>query len=147
MYLPWWSALSSTASKFFTQMALVLLTNFKIILALVSTNLLTSKLLSVFHYFFFVCSFQGIKALHFALLTEKKKRTHWSPSSAEDLVHVQTRDRRWKTFKRSPIDKYSSVTNGSNNVCLIRSHHAFTIGVPDFIVSSCKRFQIICWCK
>ena len=35
-----------------------------------------------------------------------------------------------------------AVTNGSNNVCLIRSHHAFTIGVPDFIVSSCKRFLL-----
>ena len=74
MHLPWRRALSPTASKIFTPTALVVLTNFNIILALNSTSLLTSKFLSDFiiYSIIIVRSHQGIKTLLFGLLTEKK---------------------------------------------------------------------------
>ena len=74
MHLRWQCAISPTAQKNFIPTALVLLTNFSMILALISANLLTSKLLLDFHYLFrhYCVLFQGIEALPFALLTEKK---------------------------------------------------------------------------
>ena len=79
MRLPWRRALSPTASEVFTPTALVLLSNFDIILALISASLLTSKLLSDFHYLFhhicvFISECKILKSLLFALLMEKKHR-------------------------------------------------------------------------
>ena len=81
-------------------MALVLLTNFNIILALILASLLTSKLLSdLFYLCHRNCVFTSeyIEALRFVALTEKK--IHQSSSCAEELSYSKTRVYRWTILK------------------------------------------------
>ena len=78
MHLPGWHALLLTTSKILTPTAFKLLTNFSIILALISASLSTSKLLSDFHYLFhhnlvFVFIL-GYKSFGFCFVDGEKKK-------------------------------------------------------------------------
>ena len=89
MDLPRRRALSPTASKILHRpTALVLITNFIIILALILAILFTSKLLLDFHDLFH--HNWVLKPLLFALLTERKKKNQ-STSFGEELSYSETR--------------------------------------------------------